>query len=110
MHTLKEHIVFKIITLTLVGILFVPTALKLDHIFEHHDHQVCIGVSTTHIHKVDLDCEFQKFQITNLFLSDIRHQESIQVDYSDEVILTPYKFLNGHDPLHVLLRGPPALV
>ena len=110
MHALKEHIVFKIITLTLVGILFVPTALKIEHIFEHHDHKVCTDVSTTHIHKVDLDCEFQKFQITTFFLSDVDHYDSILVDYSAETPSLDYKFLNKHKPLQVSLRGPPVLV
>ena len=81
MNFAKEHIAFKILTLLLVVSLVVPSAVKFAHVFEHYNHEVCIGDSTTHIHKVDLDCEFQKFQFNNKFNHSQTVFELFQVNY-----------------------------
>ncbi|WP_298346547.1 hypothetical protein [uncultured Algibacter sp.] len=106
----KEHIAFKILTFLLALSLFVSSASRLIHIFEHDEHQVCIGGDTTHIHKVDLDCEFQKFQITNYFSPTVNNYDSTPVDYPHKVSYLTYKFLSNLQPLSFSLRGPPVLV
>ena len=110
MNLKKEHISYRILTFLLVFTLLVPSAIKLIHVFEHHEHKVCIGGDTTHIHKIDLDCEFQKFQVNNHFVPVLDNYESTLDDYLDKTSYSEYKFLNNHKSLSFSLRGPPVLV
>lgn len=106
----KEHIVFKVLTFLLVLALLIPSTVKLIHVFEHHEHEVCIGGDTTHIHIVDFDCEFQKFQLNNNFtLSNITF-EVFQLNENSNVVESFYNFLSKYQRLHFSLRGPPALI
>ncbi len=90
--------------------LFVPSGVKMAHIFAHHHHKVCVGGNKVHIHKVDLDCEFHKFSITHHFQLSEQFVELFQIlPYTLTYNLT-YKFLNNHRPLSFSLRGPPTLV
>jgi hypothetical protein len=88
----------------------VPSSIKLLHIFEHHEHEVCIGGNTTHIHKIDLDCEFQKFQLTTHFSLPEINFEVYQPNKNAESIVSQYFFLSKYQRLHFSLRGPPSLV
>ncbi len=106
----KEHIIFKLLTMLLVLTLLVPSAVKLAHVFEHHEHEVCQGGDTTHIHKVDLDCEFQKFQLNNNFtFSDITF-EVFQCNKNSKAIISQYNFISNYQRLHFSLRGPPSII
>ena len=106
----KEHIVFKILTILLVVTLWVPSAFKIAHVFEHHKHEVCEGGGSTHIHQVDLDCEFQKFSITHHFQLPKEFIEFFQTLSPSRTYNLTYKFLNNHRSLSFSLRGPPVLV
>ena len=110
MNFIKEHIVFRLTTIFLAITLLVPAAIKLTHIFEHHKHEVCLSENTTHIHKVDLDCEFQKFSTTHHYQLSIKFDELIQISSYTRIYNLTYKFLNNHRPLSFSLRGPPVLV
>lgn len=112
MNYIKEHIIFKALTIMLVITLIVPSAVKFSHVFTHsqHKHDVCKGEKTTHLHEIDIDCEFYKFQLNNHFLSQLENDNWLQTPYYHEVSLLTYKFLNSHRPLSFSLRGPPALV
>jgi len=57
MQFLKEHIISKLLALTLVIAISLPLAIKLAHVFENHKHEVCYDHGTTHFHEIDLDCE-----------------------------------------------------
>lgn len=106
----RTHIIFKVLTLGLVLTLLFPIAFKFAHVFEHHKHEICTGESSTHIHKVDLDCEFQKFQLNTNF--NISHAvfELFQIKKETSKILSQYSFLSKYQRLHFSLRGPPSLV
>lgn len=110
MNVLKEDITFKIFTACVALILLAPTLTKFVHTFEHHNHEVCDGTQKTHIHKVDLDCEFYKFQINNHFLTPSENNNWLQTNYYHKVFDLTYKFLNNHRQLSFSLRGPPVLV
>ena len=106
----RKHIIFKALAVSLIMTLLFPIAYKFTHIFEHHDHLICSGDQSTHVHKVDLDCEFQKFQFNSQFFSSLKEQELFQeLSYYTIPVLT-YKFLNNRRPLSLSLRGPPVLV
>lgn len=110
MNRLKEHICFKILTVLLVSILIVPSVVKLNHIYAHQKHEICKGSTTTHIHKVDLDCDFHKFQINNhYFFSTNLKKYNPQISHNKISFLT-YNFFYNHRQLSFSLRGPPFLV
>lgn len=106
----KEHIVFKLLAFLLVLMVCVPSVIKLAHVFEHHKHEVCKGGETTHIHKVDLDCEFQKFNLTTNYLFTLHHTTFFEATLNSKLQFLTYKFLNNHQRLSFSLRGPPVLV
>jgi ABC-type maltose transport system permease subunit len=106
----RKHIIFKVLAIGLILTLMFPITYKFTHIFEHHKHEVCIGTSSTHVHKVDLDCEFQKFQFNNQFFSNLKNEVLLSVLSKYELPVLTYKFLNNHRPLSFSLRGPPVLV
>lgn len=110
MHELKQHIVFRILSIILVVTLFAPSAAKFAHIFTHHEHKQCATPGKTHIHQVDLDCEFYKFQLNKHFL--LPEESSNWLDISKSYRISPltYNFLYNHRPLSFSLRGPPILV
>lgn len=110
MQQIQQHIAFRLFALLLVASLFTPSALKFAHIFEHHEHVVCIGDDSTHIHQVDLECEFHKFQLNKHFLSTSEIDNWLETPNYQEVSILKYKFLNNHRPLSFSLRGPPVLV
>lgn len=110
MQIIKEHIIFRVLTVMLALTLFVPSAVKFAHIFEHHTHKICLGGDNTHIHKIDLDCEFNKFNLNNHFLTSINYEGLLETSYFQKAYPLTYKFLNNHRQLSFSLRGPPVLV
>lgn len=90
--------------------LLLPASIKVVHIFEHHEHKVCSGDTSTHFHQVDLDCEFQKFQLNHNFTFS---QQLIKLFSPQETPLkkvSQYFFISKYQRLPFSLRGPPALV
>ncbi|NMH89414.1 hypothetical protein [Flavivirga algicola] len=112
MEQIKQHITFKITTLLLVAVLLVPTAVKFAHILSHHEHEheVCLGEQTTHLHEIDLDCEFYKFQLNNHFLLVTDYDSCLYTLPNHKVLPLTYKFLNNYRQLSFSLRGPPVLI
>ncbi|OEK08899.1 hypothetical protein A8C32_01090 [Flavivirga aquatica] len=112
MNHIKEHITFKILTLLLAVVLLVPTVVKFTHILTHHDHEheICSGEKTTHLHEIDLECEFYKFKLNNHYFFSIQFNDLVYVVSYYKLPFLTYKFLNNHQLLSFSLRGPPALV
>ena len=108
----KEHIIFKSLTMLLVITLMFPSAIKLSHVFTHHNHKhdICKGEKTTHLHTLDLDCDFYKFQINKPFIFSKTYTHKILSEPNRKVLNLTYKFLINHRPLSFSLRGPPILV
>ncbi|MEC3907403.1 hypothetical protein VOI54_10265 [Tamlana sp. 2201CG12-4] len=107
-HT-KKHIVFKCLVLSLIVVLLFPVAFKTLHIFAHHEHEVCSGGDITHIHKIDLDCEYSKFQLNTYYTYSPICFELPQLKTSTLKIGSQYHFLSKYQRLHFSLRGPPSL-
>ncbi|GAA3589174.1 hypothetical protein GCM10022396_03080 [Flavivirga amylovorans] len=110
MYQIKQHTVFKIITFLLVVTLLVPTVVKFAHVFSHHEHEVCLGEAKTHLHEIDLDCEFYKFKLSNQYLHLFEYDDIINISSYFKIPILIYKFLNNHRQLSFSLRGPPVLV
>lgn len=110
MSQIKEHIYIKLFMLLVVASLFAPTAIKFAHIFEHHNHKVCNGDQSTHIHEIDFDCEFLKLQLNTSFNFSPYTVELFAAQQEFSKIISQYQFLSKFQCLHVSLRGPPSLI
>lgn len=110
MKTPRKHIILRILSICLVCTLLFPTSFKFAHIFEHHNHEVCVGGDTTHIHQVDLDCDFQKFQLNNNLTFSTTLFKLFEAQIESSKIISQYTFLSKYQRLHFSLRGPPSLV
>lgn len=110
MQAIRKHIVFRILTIVLVTGLIAPSVVKFSHIFTHHEHKVCNGEKSTHIHEVDFDCDFLKFKLNNNYYSSFKYKVLFCETISYKIPPLTYKFLNNHQPLSFSLRGPPILV
>ncbi len=110
MQTRREHIIFRILTLVLVTTLLVPSVIKFSHIFSHHQHKICTGGTSTHIHKVDLDCDFQKFQLNKTFTIHNSYSKLFSLKKLSVKIVSQYDFLSSYQQLYFALRGPPCLI
>lgn len=109
MNLLKHHIIFKGLTPLLVLVFLLPSAVKAMHIFENHQHEVCLGESDSHFHTLDVDCEFYKFKINIPFT--IPENSAVVIDFPKINCIIPahYSFLSEYQSLHFSLRGPPAI-
>ncbi len=99
------------ITLTLAVLL--PTAIKLSHVFSHHEHEVCANDysnSKTHYHTLDLDCDFYKFKLSqNQYF--LVFDYDVNLEFSSTLqSLSYYISKNNHQHSTRFLRGPPQLV
>ena len=109
MSVLKQHILFKALTLILVLTLILPSAVKFTHVFEKHHHEVCYGESDAHFHTLDIECEFYNFKLNVPFT--LPENVGVLTTYFEinNVITKDYSFLSDYQRLHFSLRGPPAL-
>ncbi|MCX7549734.1 hypothetical protein [Xanthomarina sp. F2636L] len=109
MQEIKQHIIFRIISILLVVFVLMPSAFKLSHAFSHnhHKHEVCLGEAQAHLHTLDIDCEFQKFQLNTAFNLPEYTYEFLEKAENHQVINSQYFFISEFQKLHFSLRGPP---
>lgn len=111
MYKLKQHIVFKIATLLVIATILIPYAVKFTHVFNHHQHDICLNKNQTHLHNLDLECSFYKFNINTPFVSFTNDFDIlIKTETHSNPTSTPYNYLISHWQLSYSLRGPPAVV
>ncbi|KJD32766.1 hypothetical protein PW52_14890 [Tamlana sedimentorum] len=112
MNTITKHIVFKILTLTITATLFLPTLIKVNHIFEHHEHEYscCTSDASAHVHNIDHNCEFQKFQLNHFFTLTTQTFATLKVLASNKIALKTYNFVVKQQHLSFSLRAPPAYI
>jgi len=107
---LKQHIVFRITAILLLLSVLAPSAVKLAHVFENHQHEVCLGEQKAHFHSLDLDCEFYKFKLNNQFAVTFNESELFSAEINQDYIELLYSFKQEHQHLSFSLRAPPQLV
>lgn len=110
MNNLKQHIVFKTITLVLVASLLLPAIAKFSHMFAHHKHDICLGEKSTHLHEINTDCNLHKFNLNTPYCFFSNDIEILVNTYVKQTSTSLYTFLNNHKQLSFSLRGPPVLV
>jgi len=110
MQNIKEHIIFKTITIILVISLITPTLIKFTHVFENHKHEVCLSKQQAHLHTLDLGCEFYKFKLNNSFTFNVVNFSLHSIVNNHKVFHSQYQFISEYQSLSFALRGPPQLV
>lgn len=110
MNQLKEHIVYRIVTLFLVFTLIVPSFVKLAHAFEDHKHEVCETPQKLHFHDFEIDCEFYKFKLNPQVTYSFDFTISLNNENLTDEITSQYYFVSDFQKLPFALRGPPCLV
>ncbi|MBU2938658.1 hypothetical protein KO494_03800 [Lacinutrix sp. C3R15] len=95
----------------LIAALLTPSLVKVGHVFENHKHDVCTdNLSQTHLHALDLDCEFYKFKLNTKYYTVLNNfRIDVEENYS-KINNTFYYFFNNHQQFSFSLRGPPSLV
>ena len=104
-----KHIITRLFGLMLLVAILAPSVIKGFHVFSNHEHEVCLDDIDTHLHSIDLDCEFYKFHI-NQSLNLTTH--SYEITEPTEIYLTherSHDFLSDFQKLHFSLRAPPSL-
>lgn len=102
----KVNVIIAIIALALL----LPSVIKFSHIFEQHEHVVCLGENQSHLHEIDLDCEFFKFKLNNNFLLDLDAIEIVSNLVLQTLPPQYYIFIIGHQQGTAYLRGPPQYI
>lgn len=83
--------------------------MKLSHALSEHQGLDCQTIGKVHIHKVELDCDFQKFKLSPQFyptLSTVSQIVTITIKKKNTDL---YSFLSKFQILHFDLRGPPTV-
>lgn len=107
MQTLKQHIIFKLATVVIVLTLMLPAMVKVMHVFENHQHEICYGEANTHIHTLEIDCEFYNFNVNNPFTLTEYTFTLLFLPETIDGITSGYLFLSEYQQHHFKRRGPP---
>jgi hypothetical protein len=109
-HYIKQHIIFRIFSVLLVAFVLLPSGFKLSHAFSHtnHKHEVCLGEKQMHLHSLDVDCEFHKFQLNTAFTIPVHIYQFLEKQDNHQLINSQYHFISDFQQLHFKLRGPPS--
>lgn len=110
MKQVRDHIIFKYISLILVLAILTPSLVKVLHAFEDHNHEVCTEKSTTHLHELDLECEFYKFKLNNTFSLSSFEIDLLVNKNNRQSFSSSYNFIGLYIISQNYLRGPPQIV
>ena len=93
--------------LLLVAFLVTPSIVKMSHALVEHEHLECKAIGQLHIHEVELDCDFQDFNLSPQFNSTLVQVPRPLIIQISNKIVSQYTFLSKYQKLHFALRGPP---
>ncbi|MBD0832656.1 hypothetical protein [Aestuariibaculum sediminum] len=110
MQQLKIHKALKIVALLLAIALLTPTINKFAHLFAHHHHDICKGEKTTHLHELNLDCDFYKYKVFHNYTFHFFKYNIFLIKEESIQIVSQYQFLSEYQRLQTALRGPPSLI
>lgn len=95
------------LSLLLIAAILSPSILKISHALYEHEEQFCEDNSSVHVHEVEIDCDFQKFQLSPQLYPNFAKTLELYPDLIKENDLNFYSFLSKYQKLHFTLRGPP---
>ena len=79
----------------------------MAHELFEHEHFECTALGELHIHEVELDCEFQKFNLSNYTYLELVKIPAYIIVPKMQQCFSQYTFLSKYQQLHFALRGPP---
>ena len=94
--------------LLLVVFLCAPSIVKMAHVLIENEHLECKAIGQLHIHEVELDCDFQDFNLSPQFNSTLVELPRPLTIHISNKIAAQYTFLSKYQKLHFALRGPPS--
>lgn len=107
--SLKHIILFSSVAIVLTTALLLPTILKFEHAFEHHQHETCKNPQALHFHDIEHDCEFFKFKITPQITFTYPQTELVDIEDNHPHNSSQYQYVSDYQRLPFSLRGPPVL-
>ncbi|WP_354618096.1 hypothetical protein [Sediminicola luteus] len=87
-----------------------PSVVKLWHSLYSHKEVKCDLEGSVHIHSAEIDCPFQKFNVSLHYFLPQNHFDELLVINIREDHFDYYSFVNTFQKLHYSLRGPPVSV
>lgn len=103
-----KNILFSFTSILLIGVLNLPSFVKLSHALNDHKEQECNNPGVLHFHEVELDCDFNSYNLSTQLYTPIQEfivHSPIQVNKKNT---TCYFFLSKYQKLPFQLRGPPT--
>ncbi len=102
---------FRTLAFVLVLAVLLPSAVKINHVFTHHTHDVCKNDQSldTHFHKADIDCDFYKFKLTNNLFLVFNNYEIALTKTAAGQLPSYYISLKNYQHLTSFVRGPPKV-
>ncbi|MGB5553715.1 MAG: hypothetical protein WBM83_03575 [Flavobacteriaceae bacterium] len=103
-----KKILLSTATLLLVLCIIGPSVQKLFHSLNVDHSQQCTNKTDVHVHKAELDCDFDKFKLSPQPLPVFVNTFLLIPVLAKEKTESHYFFLSKYQQLHFALRGPPA--
>ncbi|TCK69200.1 hypothetical protein DFQ05_0720 [Winogradskyella wandonensis] len=110
MKDFKRHIIARLSAVLLVMAILAPSMVKFAHGFQNHEHEVCYGKSKSHLHEIDIDCDFYKFKLNNQYVHKLKQIDVLELEHHLEDITSQYHFVSDYQRLQLSLRGPPLSI
>jgi hypothetical protein len=108
--SLKHIILFSSVAIVLTTALLLPTILKFEHAFEHHQHETCENPQVLHFHEAKFDCDLCDFQLTQTYYLEYLNYDFVEQNIVKKTFSELYNFKYYHQHLSFSLRGPPELL
>lgn len=104
---LKNILIFTVAFL-LIATIEAPSVVKLWHSLYSHKEVKCDLEGSIHIHSAEIDCPFQKFNVSLHYFLPQNHFNETLVVYIRKAHFDYYSFIPPFQQLHYSLRGPPV--
>ncbi|SHI90924.1 hypothetical protein SAMN04488513_102241 [Pseudozobellia thermophila] len=106
----RQHSVLVSFICVLVALcIWAPSLTKLGHALYEHQRLDCDQTNALHIHEAQLDCDFQKFQLSPQVLAALFSYTKLLPPTIARSDFNFYFFLNKYQKLQFVLRGPPYI-
>ncbi|GGW25860.1 hypothetical protein GCM10007383_08440 [Arenibacter certesii] len=94
----------------MVVLFALPGSIKAKHAMLEHHTFVCKEKGKLHVHEVELECEFHKYNISHFIFPEFKGLDNPIWKTKAMKIADYYQFLSKYQKLHFSLRGPPSVV
>ena len=109
MFLIIKNLLQKTLSIALLLALLLPFALKLEHIFEDHNHTICKSKTESHIHQLNDDCDFLNYTINSANSpSNLVFETKIDLLFAEKNF-TYLSVFSTSEKATSFLRGPPSL-